>query len=167
MFSFGKKRKEAKRKRDEEWNLERDRELGELRARTVEFPDIEIKCEIWWEGGWYERGSRNNDESHETNIHVALNKSKHTTRSEKDRKATEVGYLVPHPDGTVTLIVFQTTVNKLKAKSAKQIHHLLPGPTPVQVSLAHCYSDDDRKLPDRYDTQITFSKKIRRPRKAN
>jgi hypothetical protein len=146
---------------------DRTQEAADFAARTIEFPDIEVKCEIWWEGGWYEKGSRNNDTNHETNIHIVLNKSKNTKKDAMARSTQEIGYLIPKSPTEVDVMVFGKIVNTLKPQSAKKILKVINSPTPVKVGLGHCYENDDHNLPERYATWIDLRLKNSRRKKAS
>jgi len=162
MGIFGK----SKQEKLAEYESQRVKEESDFAARTIEFPEMEVKCEVWWDGGWYERGSRKNNEDFEINIHIVLNKSKNTERDEKSRRTTEIGYLVPKSPSDVNVVVFEKVVNKLNSKSAKRIFDLIKSPTPVKVHLSHCYEDEDRGLPDRYDTTIDLRSKNYRKKRS-
>jgi len=162
LFGKGKAEKQAL------FDSKRAKEAADFAARTIEFPEMEVKCEIWWDGGWYEKGSRNNDETHETNIHIVLNKSKNTQKKDgMERGTQEIGYLVPSSPTDVDVVVFGTVVNKLKPTSAKKILEIINSPTPVKVGLGHCYANEDHELPDRYATWIDLRLKNARRKKAS
>ena len=162
MGLFGK----SKAEKQEDFDSERAKEVADFAARTIEFPEIEVKTEIWWEGGWYEKGSRNNDTNHETNIHTVLNKSKNTQKKDgMERSTQEIGYLIPKSPTEVDVMVFGKIVNKLKPISAKKILQVIDSPTPVKVGLGHCYANDDHNLPERYATWIDLRLKNTRRRK--
>jgi hypothetical protein len=150
-----------------EFDSQRALESAELNARTVEFPDIELKCEIWWEGGYYEKGSRNNDPQMENNISSVLKKSKNTTKGDKSRQTHEIGYLVPSLPSDVYVKVFGMVVNKLKPKPAAAILKVINGPTPVKVWLGNCYEDEDRSLAERFGTSIDLGIKAPRRKKVS
>jgi hypothetical protein len=162
MGIFGKNKQEKLA----EYESQRVKEESDFAARAIEFPEMEVRCEVWWDGGWYERGSRKNNEDFEFNIHIVLNKSKNTERDEKSRRTTEIGYLVPKSPSDVNVVVFEKVVNKLNSKSAKRVFDLIKSPTPVKVHLSHCYEDEDRGLPDRYDTTIDLRTKNYRKRQS-
>jgi hypothetical protein len=150
MGIFGK----SKEVKNVEYDSQRAIESADLKARTVEFPDVELKCEIWWDGGYYEKGSRNNDSQMEMSIASVLKKSKNTSKDNMGRRTQEIGYLVPSLPSDVYVKVFGMVVNKLKPKSASAILKVISGPTPVKVWLGQCYEDEDRRLPERFGTSI-------------
>jgi len=150
------------------FDSERAKEASDFAARTAEFPEMEVKCEIWWEGGWYERGSRGNDETHETNIHIVINSSKNTQKKGgMERTTQEIGYLIPSSPTEVDVVVFGKVVNRLKPGSAKKILEVIDGPTPVKVVLGHCYANEDKRLPDRYATWIDLRLKSASRKKSS
>jgi hypothetical protein len=158
----------SKAEKQESFDSERAQEAADFASRTIEFPDIEVKCEIWWEGGWYEKGSRNNDTNHETNIHIVLNKSKNTQKKDGMARSTqEIGYLIPKSPTEVDVMVFGKIVNTLMPQSAKKILKIINSPTPVKVGLGHCYENDDHNLPERYATWIDLRLKNSRRKKAS
>jgi len=157
---------ESKVEKNAEFDTQRTIESAELKARTIEFPDIELKGEIWWDGGYYEKGSRNNDSQMEISICSVLKKSKNTTRDNMGRRTQEIGYLVPSLPSDVYVKVFGMVVNKLKPKSASAILKIINGPTPVKVWLGQCYEDEDRRLPERFGTSIDLGIKATRTKTA-
>jgi hypothetical protein len=162
MGLFGK----SKEVKNAEFEAQRAIESADLKARTVEFPDIELKCEIWWDGGYYEKGSRNNDSQMEISIASVLKKSKNTSKDNKGRRTIEIGYLVPSLPSDVYVKVFGMVVNKLKPKSASAILKVINGPTPVKVWLGQCYEDEDRRLPERFGTSIDLGIKATQKKTA-
>jgi len=165
MGLFGKSRAE----KESDFDSQRAKEAADLASRTVEFPEMEmeVECEIWWDGGYYEKGSRNNDSEMETNIHIVLNKSRKTSKNNMSRSTQEIGYLVPKPPSEVSVMVFGKIVNKLKPKYAKTILGILNSPTPVKVWLGHCYENEDHGLPERYGTSIDLGSKPSRRKSAS
>jgi hypothetical protein len=162
MGIFGK----SKEVKNAEYDSQRAIESADLKARTVEFPDVEVKCEIWWDGGYYEKGSRNNDPQMEMSIATVLKKSKNTSKDNMGRRTQEIGYLVPSLPSDVYVKVFGMVVNKLKPKSASAILKIINGPTPVKVWLGQCYEDEDRRLPERFGTSIDLGIKATRTKKG-
>jgi hypothetical protein len=162
MGIFGK----SKEVKNAEYDSQRAIESADLKARTVEFPDVELKCEIWWDGGYYEKGSRNNDPQMEMSIASVLKKSKNTSKDNMGRRTQEIGYLVPSLPSDVYVKVFGMVVNKLKPKSASAILKVINGPTPVKVWLGQCYEDEDRRLPERFGTSIDLGIKATRKQTA-
>ena len=163
MGLFGK----SKVEKNAEFDSQRAIESAELKARTVEFPDIELKCEIWWDGGYYEKGSRNNDSQMEISICTVLKKSKNTTRDNMGRRTQEIGYLVPSLPSDVYVKVFGMVVNKLKPKSAQSILKVISGPTPVKIWLGQCYEDEERSLAERFGTSIDLGVKAPRSKRVS
>jgi hypothetical protein len=163
MGIFGK----SKVVKSAEFDSQRAIESAELKARTVEFPDIELKCEIWWDGGYYEKGSRNNDPQMEEKIGWVLKNSKNTTKDNMGRRTQEIGYLVPSLPSDVYVKVFGVVVNKLKPKSAAAILKVTSSPTPVKVWLGQCYEDEDRSLAERFGTSIDLGVKAPRSKKVS
>lgn len=164
MRLFGK----SKAEKQALFDSERAKEASDFAARTTELPEMEVKCEVWWEGGWYERGSRGNDEIHETNIHIVINESKNTQKKGgMERTTQEIGYLIPSSSTEVDVVVFGKIVNKLKPESAKKLLGIINGPTPVKVVLGHCYANEDKRLPDRYATWIDLRLKSARRKKPS
>ena len=155
MGLFGK----SKVVKSAEFDSQRAIESAELKARTVEFPDIELKCEIWWDGGYYEKGSRNNDPQLEGKIGWVLKNSKNTTKDNMGRRTQEIGYLVPSLPSDVYVKVFGMVVNKLKPKSALSILKVISGPTPVKIWLGQCYENEDHRLPERFGTSVDLGRK--------
>ena len=157
----------SKAEKQELFDSERAKEATDFAARTIEFPEMEVKCEIWWEGGWYEKGSRNNDETLELNIQFVINKSKNTQKKDgMERNTQEIGYLVPISPTEVDVEVFGKVVNKLKPQSAKKVLEVINSRTPVKVGLGHCYANEDHELPDRYATWIDLRLKNTRRKKT-
>ena len=163
MGLFGK----SKEVKNAEFEAQRAIESADLKARTVEFPDIELKCEIWWDGGYYEKGSRNNDSQMEISIASVLKKSKNTSKDNMGRRTQEIGYLVPSLPSDVYVKVFGMVVNKLKPKSASAVLKAINGPTAVKVWLGQCYEDEDRRLPERFGTSIDLGIKATRKKAAS
>lgn len=162
MGLFGK----SKAEKQELFDSERAKEATDFAARTIEFPEMEVKCEIWWEGRWFEKGSRNNDETLELNIQFVINKSKNTQEKDgMERNTQEIGYLVPISPTEVDVEVFGKVVNKLKPQSAKKVLEVINSRTPVKVGLGHCYANED-DLPDRYATWIDLRLKNTRRKKT-
>jgi len=50
LFGKGKAEKQAL------FDSERAKAAADFAARTTEFPEMEVNCEIWWDGGWHKDG---------------------------------------------------------------------------------------------------------------
>jgi hypothetical protein len=156
MGLFGK----SKAVKDADHDAQRAIEASELNARTIQFPEGELKCEIWWDGGYYEKGSRNNDPQMESRISSVLKKSKNTTKDSMGRRTQEIGYLVPSHPLDVNVVVFGMVVNKLKPRSASAVLKVISGPTPVKVWLGQCYENEDHRLPERFGTSFDLGTRL-------
>lgn len=132
----------------------RKQELDALSKRTIKILSTEIENHIW-AGGWYERGSKNNNQAHISSIERILSKSKRTTsKGGMERGTTEVGFLLPTTDGRIEVQVFGLVVDELKSKSVKKLEDRVIEPIPIVCHIAHIFENSDYRLPDRYSVGI-------------